>query len=70
MVFANPFTLIVVAAVANLPLAMANVALPSIGDYFDASQIQLHDAPRSSERARPYVARTYTRASSLGSKMT
>lgn len=35
-------TLIVVAAVANLPLAMANVALPSIGDYFDASQTQLN----------------------------
>jgi MFS transporter, DHA2 family, multidrug resistance protein len=35
-------TLIVVAAVANLPLSMANVALPSIGAYFDASQIQLN----------------------------
>ncbi|MBE2220276.1 MAG: MFS transporter [Anaerolineae bacterium] len=35
-------TLIIVAAVANLPLAMANVALPSIGDYFDASQTQLN----------------------------
>lgn len=35
-------TLVIVAAVANLPLAMANVALPSIGDYFDASQIQLN----------------------------
>lgn len=35
-------TLIVVAAVANLPLAMANVALPSIGEYFDASQEQLN----------------------------
>jgi MFS family permease len=34
-------TLIIVAAVANLPLAMANVALPSIGAYFDASQTQL-----------------------------
>ena len=34
-------TLIIVAAVANLPLAMANVALPSIGVYFDASQTQL-----------------------------
>jgi DHA2 family multidrug resistance protein-like MFS transporter len=34
-------TLILVAAVANLPLAMANVALPSIGAYFDASQTQL-----------------------------
>ena len=34
-------TLIVVAAVANLPLAMANVALPSIGAAFDASQTQL-----------------------------
>jgi hypothetical protein len=33
-------TLILVAAVANLPLAMANVALPSIGAYFDASQTQ------------------------------
>jgi MFS transporter, DHA2 family, multidrug resistance protein len=35
-------SLIVVAAVANLPLAMANVALPSIGAYFDASQTQLN----------------------------
>jgi EmrB/QacA subfamily drug resistance transporter len=35
-------TLIIVAAVANLPLAMANVALPSIGVYFDASQVQLN----------------------------
>jgi MFS transporter, DHA2 family, multidrug resistance protein len=35
-------TLIVVAAVANLPLAMANVALPSIGAYFDASQTELN----------------------------
>jgi MFS family permease len=34
--------LIVVAAVANLPMAMANVALPSIGAYFDASQTQLN----------------------------
>jgi DHA2 family multidrug resistance protein-like MFS transporter len=35
-------TLIIVAAVANMPLAMANVALPSIGAYFDASQTQLN----------------------------
>ncbi len=35
-------TLIVVSAVANLPLAMANVALPSIGAAFDASQTQLN----------------------------
>jgi len=35
-------TLILVAAVANLPLAVANVALPSIGDAFDASQTQLN----------------------------
>src|SRR5512147_1589749 len=35
-------TLIAVAAVANLPLAMANVALPTIGAYFDASQTQLN----------------------------
>ena len=35
-------TLIVASAVANLPLAMANVALPSIGAYFDASQTQLN----------------------------
>ena len=35
-------SLIIVAAVANLPLAMANVALPSIGAYFDASQTQLN----------------------------
>lgn len=35
-------SLIIIAAVANLPLAMANVALPSIGAYFDASQTQLN----------------------------
>ncbi len=35
-------TLILVAAVANLPLAVANVALPDIGKYFDASQTQLN----------------------------
>ena len=35
-------SLILVAAVANLPLAMANVALPSIGAAFDASQTQLN----------------------------
>jgi MFS transporter, DHA2 family, multidrug resistance protein len=35
-------SLIIVAAVANLPLAMANVALPSIGAYFNASQTQLN----------------------------
>jgi EmrB/QacA subfamily drug resistance transporter len=35
-------TLIVVSAVANMPMAMANVALPSIGAYFDASQTQLN----------------------------
>jgi MFS transporter, DHA2 family, multidrug resistance protein len=35
-------TLIIVAAVANLPLAMANVALPEIGVAFDATQTQLN----------------------------
>lgn len=35
-------TLIIIAAVANLPLAMANVALPSIGAFFNASQTQLN----------------------------
>jgi MFS transporter, DHA2 family, multidrug resistance protein len=34
--------LILVAAVANLPLASANVALPSIGLHFSASQTQLN----------------------------
>ncbi len=34
--------LIIIAAVANLPLAMANVALPSIGAAFNASQTQLN----------------------------
>ncbi len=34
-------SLILVAAVANLNLAVANVALPSIGDAFDASQTEL-----------------------------
>lgn len=35
-------TLILGAAIANLPLAVANVALPSIGLHFDASQTQLN----------------------------
>jgi MFS transporter, DHA2 family, multidrug resistance protein len=35
-------TLIVVAAIANLPLAVANVALPDIGESFDASQTALN----------------------------
>jgi EmrB/QacA subfamily drug resistance transporter len=35
-------SLIAVAAVANLGLAVANVALPSIGKHFDASQTQLN----------------------------
>ncbi len=35
-------TLITVAAVANLNLAVANVALPSIGDAFDAGQTSLN----------------------------
>src|SRR6187401_3538541 len=35
-------TLIIVAAVANLNLAVANVALPDIGAAFDASQTQLN----------------------------
>src|SRR6516164_2980393 len=34
-------TLILVAGVANLPLAVANVALPAIGIAFNASQTQL-----------------------------
>src|SRR4051812_10456515 len=34
-------TLILVAAVANLNLAVANVALPSIGAAFDAGQVAL-----------------------------
>ena len=34
--------LILAAAVANLPLAVANVALPDIGKAFDASQTQLN----------------------------
>ena len=36
------FVLILVAAVANLNLAVANVALPEIGRDFDASQTQLN----------------------------
>ena len=36
------FTLFIVAAVVNLPLAIANVALPSIGRYIDTSQVQLN----------------------------
>ncbi len=35
-------TLILVAAVANLNLSVANVALPSIGFVFDASQVQIN----------------------------
>src|SRR5690606_28573502 len=35
-------TLILVAAIANLPLAVANVALPDIGIHFDASQTELN----------------------------
>ena len=35
-------TLILVAAVANLPLAVANVALPTIGLHFNASQTELN----------------------------
>ncbi|MDD1759631.1 MAG: MFS transporter, partial [Methanothrix sp.] len=35
-------TLILVAAVANLNLSVANVALPSIGKAFDASQVALN----------------------------
>ena len=35
-------TLILVAAVANLNLSVANVALPSIGLAFDASQVQIN----------------------------
>jgi MFS transporter, DHA2 family, multidrug resistance protein len=35
-------SLIAVAAVANLGLAVANVALPSIGQHFDASQTELN----------------------------
>jgi DHA2 family multidrug resistance protein-like MFS transporter len=35
-------TLILVAAVANLPMTTANVALPDIGQHFDASQTQLN----------------------------
>src|SRR4249919_3705254 len=35
-------TLILVAAIANLPLAVANVALPDIGEAFEASQTQLN----------------------------
>jgi DHA2 family multidrug resistance protein-like MFS transporter len=35
-------TLVLVAAVANLPLAVANVALPAIGLHFNASQTELN----------------------------
>jgi MFS transporter, DHA2 family, multidrug resistance protein len=38
-------SLIAVAAVANLGLAVANVALPSIGQHFDASQTALNLIP-------------------------
>jgi len=54
-------TLIIVAAVANLPLAMANVALPSIGQAFGASQTQLNlvlVAPRSARLVESRGARS------------
>ena len=35
-------TLILVAGVANLNLSVANVALPSIGEAFDSSQVTLN----------------------------
>lgn len=35
-------TLVLVSAVANLPLAVANVALPDIGFHFNASQTELN----------------------------
>lgn len=35
-------SLILVAAIANLPLTIANVALPEVGRHFDASQTQLN----------------------------
>jgi MFS transporter, DHA2 family, multidrug resistance protein len=35
-------TLILVAAVANLNLSVANVALPSIGEAFDSGQVMLN----------------------------
>jgi len=35
-------TLVLAAAVANLNLSVANVALPTIGKAFDASQTQLN----------------------------
>ena len=46
--------LILVAAVANLNLAVANVALPSIGEHFDSSQTTL-DLDRGRLLARPGV---------------
>ena len=58
-------SLILVAAVANLNLAVANVALPSIGDAFDAGQTALDLvavgyslglAPRSSTWGRSATA--------------
>ena len=39
------FALILVAAVANLNLSVANVALPSIGQHFDSSQTMLDLIP-------------------------
>ena len=38
----RPASLILVAAVANLNLSVANVALPSIGEAFDSSQVTLN----------------------------
>ena len=52
--------LIAVAAVANLGLAVANVALPSIGQHFDASQTEL-EPHRGRLLARPRRVRALSR---------
>ena len=52
-------SLILVAAVANLNLSVANVALPSIGDAFDASQVQLNLVAVAYSLARAALARRY-----------
>ena len=48
--------LILVAAVANLNLAVANVALPAIGQAFDSSQTGSTSSPSATRSAWPLGA--------------
>ena len=55
-------SLIAVAAVANLGLAVANVALPSIGQEFDASQTALNLSPSATRSGSPRRCSTWARS--------